>query len=78
MVGQYEQADYWFQVRALTDLTFPSTSSAEDLSKNLPVSAVPSSALWVLLIHALGSYVCYISGTSSVILSGQTCSQQSP
>jgi len=40
------------------------------------VEATSSSALWVLLIHALGSYICYISGMLSVIRCIQSCLQQ--
>ena len=40
------------------------------------VERISSSALWVLLIHALGSYICYITGMLSVIRCIQCCLQQ--
>jgi len=56
--------DNWFQVGA--DGKFHT------------VERIPSSALWVLLIHALGSYICYISGMLFVIWCIQICLQGTP
>jgi hypothetical protein len=53
---------FWLQVPAWNDSSIPSNSEAEDLGVNWTVDASSFSALWVLLIHSLGSYICYISG----------------
>jgi len=61
-------------ITVLSDNWFQSTQNREDTE----FEATYLSALWVLLIHALGSYICYITGKLSVIRCIQTYLQQNP
>jgi len=45
----------------VTEVRPPAVTSNQQ-SVPFDVEATPSSALWVLLIHAAGSYVCYVTG----------------
>jgi hypothetical protein len=51
-----------FQVLPSTFASLPSHTNALASDGPVPVTAIHLSALWVLLIHALGSYICYITG----------------
>lgn len=68
-------------ITVLSDNWFQTSNTAGDSfadSNNPPLPAIPSYALWVLFIHAAGSYICYITGTLSVIRCIQICLQQNP
>ena len=69
-------SDNWFQVSLEVPVLGPSDALASD--QYPAVEATYYSALWVLLIHALGSYICYITGMFSVIRYVQNCLQQNP
>ena len=70
-------SDNWFQVGA-DESSRHSYPEARETERSWTVEATYYSALWVLLIHALGSYICYISGMLSVIRCIQSCLQQNP
>jgi len=64
--------DYWFQVGPDNDSSLLCPPDAQDWK----LVATYSSALWVLIIHALGSYICYKTGMLSIIGCIQSSLQQ--
>jgi hypothetical protein len=65
-------SDNWFQVPASKHFSYNCHTDVLYSEGAAIVEATPSSALLVLLIHALGSYICYITGMFSFIRCVQT------